>query len=88
MVRLSWVVPEVVNRPIVTYEVERATSALDVYLEGACTIEELHYEKVDCRHTALALLVQIGSHLDSDLSCLQPVFTNSVPCDSRRWSTL
>ena len=64
VVRVSWVVPEIVNRPIVMYEIERATSGLDVYLEGACTIEELHYEKVIPRAASV-----FGSHSDSHLSC-------------------
>ena len=70
VVRVSWVVPEIVNRPIVMYEIERATSGLDVYLEGACTIEELHYEKVD------SLALHSDSHLSSAWSLYFPILAS------------
>jgi len=72
VVRVSWVVPEIVNRPIVMYEIERATSGLDVYLEGACTIEELHYEKVGTADTAdYNITVELINEKNEQLSELQ-----------------
>merc|ERR1711865_826468 len=51
MVQIAWCVPGEINRPVVAYEVQRATRGLDVYLEDACTIEDLHYDKVGITET-------------------------------------
>merc|ERR1711865_814558 len=51
MVQIAWCVPGEINRPVVAYEVERATRGLDVHLEDACTIDDLHYDKVGITET-------------------------------------